>query len=58
MFLGQLHNHCLLMRRGHSLWRGWGRGEGEGEGGGLGGVRGVRGPKYVIQYLYSILLVL
>ena len=44
MHLGQLCNHCLPERCGHSVRKGGG---GEGE----------RGPKYVIQYLYSFFLV-
>ena len=60
MFLGQLHNHCSPMHRGHSLWRGWGRGEGLGEGGrGRGGGIGGAGAKicYSVFIQYSLTLV-
>ena len=38
VFIGQLHNYCLPMRRGHSWW--WV--VGDGGGGGWGGVGGGR----------------
>ena len=40
VFLGQLRNHCLPMRRGHSLGRGWGGWWGVVRAGWGGGVKG------------------
>ena len=39
VFIGQLHNYCLPMRRGHSWW--WVVGDGGGGVGGSGGGRTV-----------------